>query len=257
MRVILLFFISACLLLADNYRLYLTDGTFHTVSKHEVLADRIRYYSVERSDWEELPLDLVDLKKTDAERKVRVEQEKKSAALEDAEEKFERDRRREIARIPVDPGLFYLDGDKAAEIKLAELKSLTDKKRSILKAMSPIPIVPGKSSLEITGDQAPTVFSTPTPDLYFRINSAERFTIVKLRPKKGARQVAILQIEPVTKMGELEMTKLDVFRQQLQDDLYKVWPTKPLEPGEYALVQYSEGEVQIQCWDFRIAPAKQ
>lgn len=252
MRVLLLIFFSALLAWADTYRLYLKDGSFHSVSKHEVLDDRVRYYSVERSDWEELPLDMVDLKKTAAEHQVKLENEKKSAALEDAEEKFERARLREIARIPVDPGLFYLDGEKVGEIKLAELKSVSDKKRSILKAMSPIPLIPGKASLELAGENAAVSFSTPTPELYFRFNSTERFTIVKMRPKKGVRQVAILQVEPVSKMGMLDMLPHEIFRQQLQDDLFKIWPSQPLPPGEYALVQYSEGEVSIQVWDFRI-----
>ena len=41
-------------------------------------------------------------------------------------------------------------------------------------------------------------------------------------------------------------------RQQLRDNLYKLWPTQPLSPGEYAVVQYVEGDGQIQVWDFRV-----
>jgi hypothetical protein len=53
------------------------------------------------------------------------------------------------------------------------------------------------------------------------------------------------------------MERIEVFRQQLRENLYKVWPTKPLTAGEYALVQYSEGESadsgEILAWDFRVA----
>ena len=48
------------------------------------------------------------------------------------------------------------------------------------------------------------------------------------------------------------------FEARLADNLYKLWPTQPLSPGEYAVVQYVEGDGQIQVWDFRVPlnPAK-
>lgn len=36
---------------AANVKLFLTDGTWHWVREYQVLTDRVRYYSVERSDW--------------------------------------------------------------------------------------------------------------------------------------------------------------------------------------------------------------
>src|SRR6476620_2672860 len=52
---------------AANVRLYLKDGTYHVVREYQTQLDRVRYYSVERGDWEELPLEMVDLKRTEAE----------------------------------------------------------------------------------------------------------------------------------------------------------------------------------------------
>jgi len=46
------------------------------------------------------------------------------------------------------------------------------------------------------------------------------------------------------------------FRKQLtQDGLYKIWPAKPFAPGEYAVVEYTPGKVNMQVWDFAIQPA--
>ena len=43
--------------------LYLADGAEMSVREYEVVEDRVRYYSLERSQWEEIPLDLVDIAK--------------------------------------------------------------------------------------------------------------------------------------------------------------------------------------------------
>ena len=34
--------------------------------------------------------------------------------------------------------------------------------------------------------------------------------------------------------------------------LYKIWPQDPLEKGEYAVVEYTEGKLNIRMWDFRV-----
>src|ERR1700681_1275043 len=49
---------------AANVKLYMTDGSYHIVREYQVQSDRVHFYSVERSQWEDIPLDLVDLKRT-------------------------------------------------------------------------------------------------------------------------------------------------------------------------------------------------
>jgi hypothetical protein len=59
-RVLVALFVLAFSAFAGNVKLYLKDGGYQLVREYQVQTDRVRYYSVERSQWEEMPLDLVD-----------------------------------------------------------------------------------------------------------------------------------------------------------------------------------------------------
>ena len=249
---ILAFGLLPLLLLGDNFRLYLMDGTWHQVSEYKVEADRVSYYSVERSDWEEIPASLVDLKKTEAERHVVLETVKKSAAADDAEEKFEREQARLLSLIPTSAGVYYLEGEKVLTVKQAESKIVTSKKRSILKAMSPVPIIAGKATIELDGEHSAFVIQDSRPTFWFHLSAYERFGIIRCQPKKDVRVVEKWNILPVTNEVAFERENLEIFRQQVGNELYKIWPQEPLTPGEYAVIEYAEGERNTQIWDFRV-----
>ena len=54
-RAFSLLILAAGLLGAATIRLYMKDGTYHSVREYENKGDRMRYYSTERSEWEEDP----------------------------------------------------------------------------------------------------------------------------------------------------------------------------------------------------------
>jgi hypothetical protein len=248
-RSLIALFLFAGLCLA-NVRLYLKDGTYHIVSEYKVLPDRVRYYSVERGDWEEIPVDLVDLKKTESSIKEREQADREQARKEDVEEKAERAMRAESEKIPGQTGVYMVEGNDVKTIKQAETKVKDDKRRNILKAVSPIPMVSGKSEVQIDGEQSANVVTKDQPEFYIRLNSQERFGIARLIPGKGLRIVDKVDIMPVTKEYGEKIDMVDVFRHQVDDGLYKIWPVKPLTPGEYAVIEYTDGTVNVQVWDF-------
>ena len=236
-------------------RLYLKDGDYQIVREYQVLSDRVRYFSTERGDWEEIPLELVDLdrtKKDAAERQAAVEAEAKE---QDAEDKAIRAERQEAARVPVEPGVYYVEGGKILPIKTAEVEVTSSKSRTILKVLSPVPIVPGKSTVEIKGETA--VYRAPgnKPEFYFRLSEEQRFGLIRLTRKKNARLVENIAILPVTNEVIEELKLIPTFKKQVDERTYKIWPEQPLEPGEYALVEYSEGALNWQVWDFGVGPA--
>lgn len=248
------FLLLASALACAADRLYLKDGTYQLTNQYEVKADRVRYYSTERSEWEEIPLEMVDLDRTKtelADRASEVAADAKAEAEERAAEKLER---KQIASIPTKPGAYYIRGDAMDPLKQAESKIVNNKTRSILRVLSPIPTVPGKSTVELDGEHAPLHLTDVRPEFYFRLSDYEGVDIVRLTPKKGGRvveNVSILQLKE-DRMVDEKFDKVESFKKQEGDLLFRIWPMKPLLPGEYALIQYADGKLDPQVWDFTI-----
>jgi len=237
-------------------KLYLKDGTYQLAREYQVLADRVKFYSTDRGEWEEIPLEMVDLKKTEAEIKQREEQIREDSKATDEEEKAERSAAREITRVPFEPGAYYVQGDKIQTMKVGEVKVADNKRRNVWKVLSPIPMVTGKATLEMDGLHSQTRLDSPMPEFYLRMSEEERFAIIQMGEHNGNRVLEKLTIVPVTKEIVEEPTIVPTYHKQAGEGMYKIWPQKPLEPGEYAVVEYTEGKVNMQSWDFGIGEAK-
>jgi hypothetical protein len=240
---------------AANVKLYLTDGTFQIVREYQVQQDRIRFYSVERGDWEEIPVELVDLKRTQAEAEARKEELERDSKVMAAEDAAVRAMNKEVSRIPQAPGVYWVDGDQTKTLKVAESAVHTNKRSEVLKVLSPIPAVSGKATLEIDGAHSANVFQNPEQEFYIQLSDPERFGIAKLTTKGNIRIVENLTIVPVTKDVDEEPELVESLQQQVDADmLYKIWPKNPLPPGEYAVIEYTQGKLTTQVWDFQIKP---
>ena len=238
---------------AANQKLYMTDGSYQLVREYKIEGDRVKFYSVERGDWEEIPKELVDLARTQKEFKQREAEFEKSAKIFAQEEKAARELEKEVMRIPQDPGVYWLEGEQAKVLKQSESAVRTNKGRSILSRVSPAPLFTGKGTVEIPNANSLTVFTNPEQEFYIQLAQAERFGIVKLRTKGAARIVEELTMVPMTKETVEERDSVEIFQRQMTPDgLYKIWPKQPLTPGEYAVVEFTEGKLNIQVWDFAI-----
>jgi hypothetical protein len=253
-RLITVLLVFAVLLPAASVRLYLKDGSYHVVREYKVEGDRVRYYSTERSEWEEIPVSLIDLKRTENENRERAETQRQRAQEMADEEAVERAEREERERVPVEAGVYLVDGKDLKTVKPAESKIVNNKRRSVLKVIAPIPVVSGKSTVELDGERSANVVAVSRPEFYIRLAAEERFSIVRLTPKKNVRVVQNWTIVPVSNEMIEEQLDVEIFRKQVDDGLYKIWPIKPLEPGEYAVIEYTAGKGNVQVWDFAYRP---
>lgn len=250
-----LLLIVAALGFGENVRLYLKDGTYQLASEYKIVKDRVSYLSAERGEWEELPLEMVDLARTQKEAKQHAEDLKADAASQAEEDKAQKLAVKEVEEIPPEPGVYYIHDNKLETVKVAESKIVNDKRRQVLKILSPVPMVSGKATLEIDGDTSSKEISEKRPEFFFRLSNVERFAIIKLTStKKGSRIVENIHIVPVTKEVQQDMKEVETFKKQEGDNVYRIWPEADLAPGEYALVEYTDGAeiVNTQVWDFKI-----
>jgi hypothetical protein len=238
-------------------RLYLKDGTYQLVREYQVLPDRVKYLSAERNgEWEEIPLDLVDLNRTKQDAAEHEEQLRQQAKEDAEEESAVREAKQEASYVPEDAGVYYIHADKLDPLKQADLVVAHDKKRTVLKILSPLPMVSGKNTVDIEGAASAFRVNGNRPEFYFRLNAVDGLAIIKLTPKKTARTVENVTIEAVTNQLQEKRDPVPTFTKQAGELLFKIWPEQPLPPGEYAVIEFSTEQGNLQVWDFGVGEPK-
>jgi hypothetical protein len=241
-------------------KLCMKDGTYQMVSSYEVQGDRVRYFSVERSEWEEVPTSLVDFDAT-----KRAQEEAKAAEKKRLEEAKQIDQERfykppnqgmEVApgiRLPGDDGVFTVDGRRLVRLVQSAGELVTDKKRAAMVLAVPLPIVKTRSLVVLEGAKAPIRLNDPLPVFY--VQSADglgaKLELVRLKPGKESRVVEEVEASR-GKSGKTteERTMVSLERKQVAPNLYTLKPLQPLEAGEYALGELVGEKLSLDVWDF-------
>jgi hypothetical protein len=249
--------------LPKGKKLVLTDGTFQIVREYQRAGDRVRYYSVERSAWEEIPAALVDWAAT---QKAEAEQETQQKAL--VKEIAESERAARLAGLDVDtsfevrPGTFLpdnvgfyaLDGNKIAPMQQEKAVLHTEKGRAVAKIVTGVPLISSKQDMEIPGKQAGLRIHTGDAEFYFRTADKREphLTLLRAEVKGEKRTVAVISTniagQQTFKNREVSLLQWDAAR-----GLYRYTVDQPLEAGEYAIIETTPSEGQSMfVWTFGV-----
>ncbi len=256
-------FVSPRAARAAEIKLYLKDGTYQLVKSYEVHGDRLRYYSIERSDWEEIPVSFVDLNAT-----KNAQQEEKGLQKKDLEKAREIDKERfevpantgyEVApgiRLPVGEGVFAFDGVRVIRLIQSSAEVVRDKKRAALLMVLPGPLLKERSLVVLDGPKAAVRILVAQPVFY--INSADgagaKLDLIPVTANKNKNVRTVETIQSGIGMGQSGETRtaLPLERIQLAPGLFKLKPPKELAFGEYALGELIGEKLNLDLWDFGI-----
>src|ERR1700678_229282 len=169
---------------APNQRLILKDGSYQIVTKYQKVADRVRYFSAERGQWEEIPAELVDWTATEQWAKDHapgaqaapppppVSPAIPEAAAIDKEEQEERARTPDVSpglRLPDEEGIWALDTfhDQPELVALAQNSASVDRRtgHNVLRAaLNPVGGV--QQTIQIPGAESKVKLHVNDPALY-------------------------------------------------------------------------------------------
>jgi len=250
--------------LPKGKKLVLSDGTFQLVREYSVAGDRVRYWSVERSAWEEIPTNLVDW---DATHRAEAEQAAQDAELKakiHASEVAERTKDIDVDRsLEIKPGLFLpdgvgfyaLDNKLVFEMKQSQANSKLSKGREAERILSGIPMIPRKQTLEIPGAHAARRISTAEPEFFMRPADERepRFRLLRAQVKDGHRVLDNISIHFTGERTD-QATDIDFQTWTPARGVFRYTVNQRLEPGEYAFVEMTKEGLNDYVWDFGIDP---
>jgi hypothetical protein len=267
--------------LSHGTKLVLKDGNFQLVRSYERNGERVRYFSVERGDWEEIPAAMVDWEATE---KARIADEKADAALVKKIQAQEQARQvvsvvdvdaslrvGEGVFLPTGEGMFAVTGKTVTPLEQVGAQTSTDKKRVLAQVISPIPIIPGKRNVEIPGAASKVRVSIATgpPEFYLRevapdpdnptavwqssrpgIDGPE-VQLVRATVKGGKRRLRAIKSMFGQELSS-QMDTISIQRWEIAKNVFRFTLSEPLPPGEYALAEILPDGMNIFVWDFGV-----
>ena len=263
-------------------KLMLTDGTYQLVREYQRNGEHVRYFSMERGAWEELPASLVDWNAT---ARTEAEMEKESKELVEKVHKQEEARRMDNvadidaslrvgdgAFLPSGEGMFVVEGKTIRILDQAGSEMKTDKKRVIAEVLSPVKVVPGKQTVVMQGAHAAVRLRTDHPEFYLReappdpntTSSIQRSRragesgpdVELVRTKVGRNNRVLESISTLFGQAVSEnRNEISMQRWEVAPNVYRFTLSQSLPPGEYVLAEVLEEGLNLYVWDFGLDAA--
>jgi hypothetical protein len=260
-------------------KLILKDGSFQLVRSYQRNGERVRYYSVERGDWEEIPAAMVDWESTAKAETAEQSEEDALARKIHSQEQAQRmeavmdvDASLQVASgvfLPPGEGMFVIDGKSVVLLEQVGSQVKTDKKQFLKQVLSPIPIVPSKQNVEIPGNRAKVRVRNTQIEFYLREAppDPDRTTpIVKSsRPGESGPEVELVRATVKGNRRRLESIKslfgeqmeekratISIQRWEIAPTVFRFTVSEPIPPGEYALTEILPDGMNLFVWDFGV-----
>jgi hypothetical protein len=244
-------------------KLYLKNGSYELVRSYEVEGDRVRYYSVERSEWEEVPKSLVDFDAT--RRAQKQEQANQAKEVQEAKQIEQPNLSQQLGRngyevapgvhLPSGEGLFAMDGTIVIPLVQSAAISARDRKRLALNMAVPAPLLKRRSFIELDGPAAAVRLSNAQPTFYAEFPDATvaHLQLIAVKSTKQDRRIEKVEVGAKGKPAESRET-IPLGRTRVVPGVYRLQPEQPLKPGEYAFGEVRGNVLNLDVWDFGIGP---
>ncbi len=242
--------------LAAGRKLVMKDGTYQLVRSYERQGDRIRYYSLERQAWEEVPASLVDWKATEeVNRKEQAEAVEKAREAGVAELTPAENPGPEVApgvRLPDEDGLYLLENGKLLALEQQQASARMDKGRLLTNVLLPLPVLKNRNLVEIPGARA-ALRLEQSPAAFFasgRSQENSRYALVRLKPVGDVRRVEAILSHVFSRKPEHSGEYIALNVETIAPEVFRLVPHEPLPPGEYAVVEFLGDKLNLFLWDF-------
>jgi len=244
-------------------KLMLKDGTFQLVREYHVEGDRVRYYSIDQRDWDEIPESLVDW---DATRKMEIGEAKKNLDLIATARKTESARNAELIDVdasieiapkvflPAGVGLFEFDGKAIHPLAPADPDIKYSMTQRVKQVLVPIPIVPTRHTVALDGEHAKFRMQSTSVEFYMRTADGHEPNLELIRAKIHGGKRSLENLDQL--FGQKQATGriiLPMLRWEIAKGVYRFTVYHSLDPGEYAVAEAVEsGGTNVYLWDFGV-----
>lgn len=244
-------------------KLILKNGTYQLVREYQIAGDRVRYYSIDSGQWEEMPASLVDW---DATRKEAESEAKQDQAT--LEKVHEQELARQVMPLDIDAsleaapgvflppgeGLFVFDSKTVKPLSQALANSTLDKGRVVQQVLVPIPVIPSRHTIALPGAHAKLRVASTQPEFYMRTADGREpeMELIRVRVHGYTREVENIDTT-VFKQSFEKKNALGLQRWLIAPGVYRFTLAQPLEPGEYVIAERVRGEgMNLYVWDFGV-----
>lgn len=244
-------------------KLMLKDGSYELASEYEIQGDRVRYYSIDRAQWEVIPTAIVDWGAT---KKAEAEEQKSQASLLKNVEKQE-DERRAVPALDIDAslevapgiflppgeGLFVFDGKSVLQVPQAQTDSHTSKTRFLERVLVPVPIIPSRDVIDIPGEHAKFRLNTHQPEFYLRTGDSREPDVELIRAQVHHGDRHIMNLDTLMGAQHTNSDTLPMQHWVIAKGVYRFTLGQKLPRGEYVIAEMLPNQgMSLYVWDFGV-----